>query len=828
MPSHTLVLGMHRSGTSLVARILANLDFFIGNPEDLLPPNEANPLGYMERADVAKANSRLLHSQGLNWHTLHKLSLDSVSEDAISKFDADVKKIVQKLSEGDRVAIKNPLMSVLLPLWQPYLVDPVFLICIRNPLEVGRSVNSRNNLPVSVGCALWELYTRSALLFTQGSPRLVLHYESLLTEPGGEIFRLLKFLRAHGRRPLPRDAQKRAKAAIEAKLHRHRLDETPEEDRTAVSPGQLALYKQLREGKVPAPTLLALQCKLSETLLDQYAAAYRLSQKLKRERLQHEQYAELEDEIKRDLVAFVDHLKEDATERVSFSETNERLATIEDQVKRVLIERFEKLIAKKLEQIPILETSEKLSALDANLQRSEERLADLSGELREKLTNVEVRVDKLLETNSALRERLIQLERKNEVISKKRNASERARAALSHDLEKATAILDVALRERDAAEARTRLISKRAESLETSAARLDQLRSGIDEVDEILDRPLWRIFPYACELRPLVARIKKVLAEDRPPEHGEEYMARSSDSSLGDRPVFISGMEHSGTTLLLKLLDSHPQLMVIPVDTMFFRAALPVFGGPQDLDTCLGKIRPNLEPAARIHARPVDLDAVEANVRRKFAGSPGSARDLLVALALSWSEVTSQTGRLRWVERSPRNQMHIDKMIEWFPEARLIHVVRDPRGVFASHCRSPTSKPGRAENLAKHWRNMWIHFTENISSRPNVMLVRYEDLLTDTRRTMSRVAGFLDIRWSEKLLFPTENDVPSTDHGADAGKNTNTIIRPEMATFWKQAVDKEDILAIETMNAPYMRELGYSLDSAPDSKPGQNQEGITR
>lgn len=814
---------MHRSGTSLVARILANLDFFIGNPEDLLPPNEANPLGYVERVDVAKANSRLLHSQGLNWHTLHNLSLDSVSEDVISKFDADVKKIVQKLSEGDRVAIKNPLMSVLLPLWQPYLVDPVFLICIRNPLEVGRSVNSRNNIPVSVGCALWELYTRSALLFTQGSPRLVLHYESLLTEPGGEISRLLKFLRAHGRRPLPRDAQKRAKAAIEAKLHRHRLDETPEEDRTAVSPGQLALYKQLREGKVPAPTLLALRCKLSETLLDQYAAAYRLSQKVKRERLQHEQYAELEDEIKRDLVAFVDHLKEDATERVSISETNERLATIEDQIKRVLIERFEKLIAKKLEQIPILETSEKLSALDANLQRSERRLTDLFARLREKLTNVEARVDKLLETNSALRERLVLLERKNEFISKKRNASERARAALSHDLEKATAILDVALRERDAAEARNRSISKRAESLETSAARLDQLRSGIDEVDEILERPLWRILPHAGELRPLVARIKKVLAEDCPPEHGEEYMARSSISNLGDRSVFISGMGRSGTTLLLKLLDGHPELMVIPVETMFFRAALPEFGGPQDLDHCLEKLRPWLLPAARIRARPVDLDALEASVRRKFAATAGTARDVLVSLALSWAEVTGQSDRVRWVEKTPRNQLYLDQMVDWFPDFRLLHVVRDPRGVFASHRLSQKSEPPEAENIAKHWQNMWRYFQDNMSSRPEIMLVRYEDLLTDTRSTMSRVAEFLGIHWSEKLLSPTENGVPWTGNSFDHTRNTSAVIRPEMATFWRQAVNKEDILAIEKMNAPYMRELGYALDSDPDSDPGQIQ-----
>ena len=68
-----------------------------------------------------------------------------------------------------------------------------FVICIRNPLEVARSLETRNNIPIRKGTALWYRYVRASLEDTEGSPRIFSFFDDFFHNGSGEIERLLRF-----------------------------------------------------------------------------------------------------------------------------------------------------------------------------------------------------------------------------------------------------------------------------------------------------------------------------------------------------------------------------------------------------------------------------------------------------------------------------------------------------------------------------------------------------------------------------------------------------------------------------------------------------------
>ena len=91
------VLGMHRSGTSVVTRLINLMGAHLG-PEDLSTgASPENPKGFWERRDVRDENDAVLWSSGADWWKVADFSLDVVPNDAHKRFDANVPNIVREL-----------------------------------------------------------------------------------------------------------------------------------------------------------------------------------------------------------------------------------------------------------------------------------------------------------------------------------------------------------------------------------------------------------------------------------------------------------------------------------------------------------------------------------------------------------------------------------------------------------------------------------------------------------------------------------------------------------------------------------------------------------
>lgn len=195
---HVVVLGMHRSGTSLTARLLGDLGWYLGRPDELLGPREDNPDGFFERADVQVLNDRLLSELDASWDG--PPGPEEVDDPRDESVDEEVAALVAKM-EADAgaapFALKDPRLCVLWPLWEPHLPPSATLVLtFRHPAEVAASLQKRDGLPVATGLALWEEYVRRALAASRDRAAVVVRYGDLVAQPQESIAQLAEALGA--------------------------------------------------------------------------------------------------------------------------------------------------------------------------------------------------------------------------------------------------------------------------------------------------------------------------------------------------------------------------------------------------------------------------------------------------------------------------------------------------------------------------------------------------------------------------------------------------------------------------------------------------------
>ena len=189
-----LVFGMHRSGTSLLARLMHMMGAYIGPPQRLLRPSSANPHGFWERTDVLALHDAVLTALGRDWYRVADCDLRQLQAPARQAFSAQARAIVAELDAHRPWLLKDPRLCVLFPLWRELLRDPVCVLIYRHPLHVAQSVHIRDGLPVRFGLALWECYTQAALTSTHGYRRVLIAHQQLIEQPLETVYELYQQL----------------------------------------------------------------------------------------------------------------------------------------------------------------------------------------------------------------------------------------------------------------------------------------------------------------------------------------------------------------------------------------------------------------------------------------------------------------------------------------------------------------------------------------------------------------------------------------------------------------------------------------------------------
>ena len=187
------IVGMHRSGTSLVAQLLAAMGAYPGEPSDLTPPDVFNPRGYWELRDALTLDDDILDAMNANWREPAEVDLAKLDERARAAFADRARDITRRLDAHGTWIVKEPRMTLVFPIWREVLERPLCVLVWREPAAVAKSLMHRDGLPFVIGLALWEEYTRAMLAHTVGLPRVLVSYQDLLRDPAACANELAQF-----------------------------------------------------------------------------------------------------------------------------------------------------------------------------------------------------------------------------------------------------------------------------------------------------------------------------------------------------------------------------------------------------------------------------------------------------------------------------------------------------------------------------------------------------------------------------------------------------------------------------------------------------------
>ncbi|WP_028313941.1 sulfotransferase family protein [Desulfatibacillum aliphaticivorans] len=192
------ILGMHRCGTSMAARIVNLLGAYLGRKEDLMGPAYDNEAGFWERWDLMEFHDKALQSMGRTWDDPSPMPDWGALSQARSLERELIAKIEDVFTGQPLWAFKDPRACLLLPLWKNALsalnIDWQIVAAVRNPVDSIGSLARRNEYSWEKCCALWELHYRQVLDHIRETPHVIVLFEELCNAPAVQIAKLASAL----------------------------------------------------------------------------------------------------------------------------------------------------------------------------------------------------------------------------------------------------------------------------------------------------------------------------------------------------------------------------------------------------------------------------------------------------------------------------------------------------------------------------------------------------------------------------------------------------------------------------------------------------------
>lgn len=275
----------------------------------------------------------------------------------------------------------------------------------------------------------------------------------------------------------------------------------------------------------------------------------------------------------------------------------------------------------------------------------------------------------------------------------------------------------------------------------------------------------------------------------------------SNSTAASDGPVFIVGMNGSGTTMLLDHLNDHPALYGFRTETKvlpYLLSGLSRFGDLNkdenyrrlwssvagDFSFWMANGREPVPMPVDWRERPRTLGHIFDDVMRYFA-----ARD----------------GKSRWCEKTPMHVLHMEQLRGLFPNARFVHIIRDGRDCAASFHRRWHYNP---KGAIYRWKNVVAEGRRQGARLGSSYLeVIYEELTADPESGMARVCRHLGVPFGSEVLRTTRS-------GHRMGGNESKIIVRNSGTY-RRFFSAREVAELEQVAGRRLKELGYPVEN-PD------------
>lgn len=273
----------------------------------------------------------------------------------------------------------------------------------------------------------------------------------------------------------------------------------------------------------------------------------------------------------------------------------------------------------------------------------------------------------------------------------------------------------------------------------------------------------------------------------------------------GDFPdlLFVVGCPRSGTTWLQLLLAQHPSVATTKESHLF-----DGFVGPALRNWDLFEADPRAVGPAPLISRDEFVERL-----RCFAG------EALGRLVRDETELI--------LDKTPDHALWCEALLTVFPEAWVLHLVRDPRDVVASLLDAGKSWGGGwAPTSAYHAAWSWCEHVRAARAASALTErhreIRYEDLHADTETEIKRLLAWLSLDAPTEFArrAAAETDIERMRRGEtrapwDLAEEPAGFVRRGGAGGWRSALSRSDVRVVEYLCAPLMEDYGYETEHSP-------------
>jgi Tfp pilus assembly protein PilF len=288
----------------------------------------------------------------------------------------------------------------------------------------------------------------------------------------------------------------------------------------------------------------------------------------------------------------------------------------------------------------------------------------------------------------------------------------------------------------------------------------------------------------AEEAARLAGRLKGFFTADR-----LKLLPRAAPRPDAPTPIFIVGFPRSGTTMVEQTLSAHPLISA--------GDELPIFGEMVDL-------------APRLLGSPLPYPEALADL---WLGDKTQGLDLLRDYYLQRARQLGAVGEgARWfTDKMPLNETHLGLIGLMFPSAPVIHLVRHPLDVvlstFANHMTHGFNCASDLVSIARHYvltADLVEHYRREAA--PNILTVRYEDVIDDQEAWLRRMLDFIGAPFDERCLSFHENRrYARTASYAQVAEKLHDRSRYRYRAY------REQLAPVVPILGPVIRRLGYDL-----------------
>ncbi len=288
----------------------------------------------------------------------------------------------------------------------------------------------------------------------------------------------------------------------------------------------------------------------------------------------------------------------------------------------------------------------------------------------------------------------------------------------------------------------------------------------------------------------------------------DQELAGTAEISGSISPVFVVGCPRSGTTLLQRMLDAHPEIAVAP-ETHFVRRFWKKREQYGDIKQ-EGAFRRLLQEVAGIPEfadmalSPTDFEIEALRRPRTYAN--------ILALLL---EMFGRQNHARVVgEKTPNHFLYVPILRGFFPGARFIYIVRDPRAVVLSLKTVPWSTRSVTANAEKWRRYAKAEAVYRRTCGADLHTVRYETLVHDPEPCLRRICEFVGVTYSAEMVRFHERIPRTLDLDREPWKaGVRNPLDRAAAHRWREALSRAEIAEIEAITWNGMRRHGYEFVS---------------